>query len=263
VERADNSSARFFYDELAPFYHLLYPDWEASISRQGSALAALLRELGVRPGDAVLDVACGIGTQTLGLLQHGYTVTASDISPAAIERLKREQSSRDLHARAYVDDMRTLARAESGSTAAVIACDNSVPHLLSDVDILQAFRQFYRCVHPGGWVAVSVRDYASLQRHNPDVRPYGLRYDGDRRFLAVQVWEWDGDQYDLSLYLTSEFPDGICETRVLKSRYYAVSVERLIQLLSDAGFDDVQRRDGVIFQPVLLGRRPPASLLDH
>jgi hypothetical protein len=23
-----------FYDELAPFYHLIFPDWEASIQRQ-------------------------------------------------------------------------------------------------------------------------------------------------------------------------------------------------------------------------------------
>ena len=24
-----------FYDRLAPFYHLIYPDWNASIARQG------------------------------------------------------------------------------------------------------------------------------------------------------------------------------------------------------------------------------------
>jgi hypothetical protein len=88
------------------------------------------------------------------------------------------------------------------------------------------------------------------------VRPYGLRREAGNRFLAVQVWEWDNDQYDLRVYLTSESAEGICETRVLRSRYYAVSIERLLLLLAEAGFVCAERRDDILFQPVLLARRP-------
>jgi SAM-dependent methyltransferase len=248
-----------FYDALAPFYHLLYPDWEAAISRQGCALANLLGELGVERGATVLDAACGVGTQSLGLIKNGYRVIASDISPGAIARFKRELDARALCAEARVDDMSVLGCTESASVASVIACDNSIPHLLSDDEILHAFGSFHRCLRPGGWALVSVRDYAEIPRQSPDVRPYGLRYEGDRRFLAVQVWEWEADQYDLSMYLTSESPSGVCETQVLRSRYYAVSIQRLTELLSEAGFVDVRRRDDVIFQPVLFGRRPDAA----
>jgi ubiquinone/menaquinone biosynthesis C-methylase UbiE len=90
------SDAASFYDKLAPYYHLLYGDWEASIARQGAALARLLESRGVRVGEAVLDAACGIGTQTIGLLENAYAVTASDCSPGAIERLKRELLKRDM-----------------------------------------------------------------------------------------------------------------------------------------------------------------------
>ena len=31
-----------FYDDLAPFYHLIYEDWEQAIALQGAALARLL-----------------------------------------------------------------------------------------------------------------------------------------------------------------------------------------------------------------------------
>jgi cyclopropane fatty-acyl-phospholipid synthase-like methyltransferase len=75
-----------FLDKLAPYFHLLYGDWEAAIAAQGSALARLLSSHGVGPGEAVLDAACGIGTQTIGLLKEGYSVTASDCSPVATER---------------------------------------------------------------------------------------------------------------------------------------------------------------------------------
>ena len=247
-----------FYDQLAPYYHLLYGDWESAVAKQGEALSSLLREAGVAPGDQVLDAASGIGTQTLGLLGRGYRLTASDISAGAIDRLKVELSRRAFQATAHVDDLRTLTRTPSASMAAVIACDNSIPHLLSDTELLQAFRSCYRCLRPGGLAVFSVRDYAAIERINPDVRPYGLRYEAGSRFLAVQVWEWDNDQYDLRVYLTSESPEGLCETQVLRSRYYAVSVERLLSLLAEAGFVCTERRDNVLFQPVLLARRPNA-----
>ena len=34
---------------------------------------------------SILDVACGIGTQTLGLAALGHRVTASDLSAGAVE----------------------------------------------------------------------------------------------------------------------------------------------------------------------------------
>lgn len=49
-----------FYDGLAPYYHLLYPNWDASIDRQSRGLAHVLDGLGVTPGSDVLDAACGM-----------------------------------------------------------------------------------------------------------------------------------------------------------------------------------------------------------
>lgn len=253
-----DSGTAAFYDALAPFYPLLYPDWNDAVTRQGIALSNLLTELGVVRGDTVLDAACGVGTQALGLLGQGHAVAASDLSAGAVARFKAELKRRALQAEACVDDMRELAGAETASVAAVIACDNSVPHLLSDSEIGQAFASFHRTLKPGGWMVISVRDYASIERKNPDVRPYGLRRDGSRRLLAVQAWEWDGDQYDLRMYLTIDSGE-TCETRVLVTRYYAVTIGRLMQLMTAAGFVDVRRRDDVLFQPVLVGRRPAVA----
>src|SRR5437763_924881 len=95
-----------FYDQLAPFYHLIYPDWEARIQRQAAALQSIIREHWSASAATILDVACGIGTQAMGLAALGYTVTASDLSSAAIERAKRETARRGLAIDFSVADMR-------------------------------------------------------------------------------------------------------------------------------------------------------------
>jgi len=254
-----NPTPSTFYDDLAPYYHLLYGDWERSVQHQGDALACLLNKHGIGIGEPVLDAACGIGTQTIGLIQRGYFVTASDISAGAVDRLKKELASRSMQANVHVDDLRDLSHTPPESMSAVLACDNSIPHLLSDQELLQSFTSCFRCLRPGGLAVFSVRDYATTPRVNPDIRPYGIHRQGATRFLAVQVWEWEGDQYDLRIYLTSESENGICSTRVLQSRYYAVSIDKLITLLSGAGFVDVQRLDDVLFQPVIIARRPNAT----
>ena len=145
----------------------------------------------------------------------------------------------------------------SGSLAAVLACDNAIPHLLTDAEILRAFQCCHRCLRPGGVAVFSVRDYAAIER---GTRRSSLRnaVEGGWRFLAVQVWEWEGDWYDLRIYLTTESPAGACETRVLRSRYYAVTIARLLLLMTEAGFAAVERRDDVLFQPVLSAAAPMA-----
>jgi SAM-dependent methyltransferase len=245
-----------FYDDLAPFYHLIYEDWESAIDRQGEVLAGLLREAGVVPGDEVLDAACGIGTQTLGLLARGFRVTASDVSAGALARLRTELAGRGLQAATRLDDLRELRCARDASLAAVLACDNSIPHLLDDGQILQAFRSCLRGLRPGGIAVFSVRDYARIERRNPDLRPHAVRIEAGARLLAYQLWEWDGDCYDLHMYLTRDPDSGPCETRVFRSRYYAIGIARLLQLLQEAGFAQAQRLDEVYFQPLLTARRP-------
>jgi glycine/sarcosine N-methyltransferase len=56
-----------FYEELADSYHLIFEDWESSIERQARNLGNLLTL--ESPGNPlkILDCACGIGTQAIGL----------------------------------------------------------------------------------------------------------------------------------------------------------------------------------------------------
>lgn len=247
-----------FYDQLAPYYHLLYPNWEASSTRQSRGLAHVLSEFGVPPGSSVLDAACGIGTQALGLAQLGYRMTASDLSPAAVARARDEARARRLAINFAVADLRRLSHGISGRFAAVLACDNAVPHLLSDDEIRAAFTECRSVLDPSGVLAISVRDYAAIERRNPDHHSYGTRTVGECSFTAEQIWEWDGDQYDLLLRLTEQRAAEPPVVHEFHSRYYAVTLDKLEQLLREAGFEDTARCDEHFFQPLLVAINPPA-----
>lgn len=245
-----------FYDGLAPLYHLIYPDWEASIARQAGVLDEIIRQELGGAGRRVLDVSCGIGTQSLGLARLGYEVTASDLSAGEIERAEREAAARGLAIRFSVADMRVAFAHHGGSFDVVLSCDNAVPHLLSDAEIGAAFEQFYRCTRPGGLCMVSVRDYAEMELGGIQTRPYGVRTEAGTRYVLLQVWEFHGAIYDLTMYFVEDGGSTECRTRAFRTRYYAVSIERLVELLRGVGFEAVRRVDGRFFQPVIVARRP-------
>lgn len=247
-----------FYNQLAPYYHLLYPDWEASSARQSRGLAHVLTEFGVEIGSPVLDAACGIGTQALGLAQLGYRVAASDLSPAALSRARDQAAMLGLTMSFTVADLRHLSGVFVAQFAAVLACDNAIPHLLSDDEIRAACIECRRLLIPGGVFILSVRDYAAIERRTPDHHSYGTRSVGACTYAAEQVWRWDGDQYDLLLRLTEQRPNEPAIVHEFESRYYAITLATLERLLYEAGFGAVVRRDEYFLQPLLVAINPVA-----
>ncbi|HEX5323630.1 MAG TPA: class I SAM-dependent methyltransferase [Capsulimonadaceae bacterium] len=248
-------STKPFYDDLAPFYHLIYPDWEASIARQANDLDRMIQVH--FPGSrTILDASCGIGTQALGLAKLGYQVSGSDLSPASVARAMRESEARGLAINWQVADMRTLDETWPCQFDLVIACDNAIPHLLSDDEIEVAFRALLACTKPGGGCLISVRDYTQDDKSGATrVKPYGVRQDDRARYLLWQVWEFHGDIYDVDFYFVEDDRQN-CNVRVFRDRYYAIALDRLAELMQAAGFEKVERLDDRYFQPLLAGQRP-------
>jgi SAM-dependent methyltransferase len=250
-------SVQAFYDALAANYHLIFEDWDASIERQAAALDSVVRALLGEGPHSVLDVACGIGTQSLGLAALGHRVSGSDLSSAAVERARNEAAARKLAVEFSVADMRAAYEHHGRREFDVVVCaDNSLPHLLSDDDIAAALGELLRCTRPGGLCIVSLRDYAAVERGVPQVKPYGLHRDGDRRRVLLQVWEWRGALYDLSLYAIDD-EGGVCSASVGRTTYYAIPVAEVAALMERAGFTKVRRIDGKFFQPLVVGVRLP------
>jgi len=245
----------YFYDELAPLYHLIFKDWNSSVERQGEQLSAIIRNEWPE-SHTVLDVSCGIGTQAIGLSKNGYRVTGSDLSERAIERAINEASQRGQVIAFSVCDMRAAHAHHGSGFDIVISCDNSLPHLLTDEDILTALKEMLACLRPGGGCLISVRDYDREERGKNLVKPYGIREQGGKRYFVFQVWDFEGEYYDVTLYFVEE---DLCSkevrTEAMRSRYYAIGITKLLAMMEEAGFQNVGRLDQSLYQPVLVGTK--------
>jgi hypothetical protein len=88
------------------------------------------------------------------------------------------------------------------------------------------------------------------------VKPYGVRNTNGYRYILFQVWDFEGEYYDLTFYIIEENTlTQEVRTHALRSRYYAISTVKLLDLMSEAGFEDVKRIDDVYFQPILIGTK--------
>jgi SAM-dependent methyltransferase len=225
------------YDELAAYYHLIFENWDASIARQAAALGPLIETACGKRRARILDAACGIGTQAIGLALRGHALTGSDLSPAAVERARAEAAARSLAIPLYVADLRDLSTVPGAPFDAVLVADNAFAHLLSGNELRQAAASASRMLNSGGILLATIRDYDILARQRPAIQGPALYSDSDGRRIVHQLWEWTGERdYMMHLYITRETAAG-WECLHFVSAFHAFSRAAVTSALQEAGWN--------------------------
>jgi ubiquinone/menaquinone biosynthesis C-methylase UbiE len=121
-------------------------------------LRAMIAELPLRPGDRVLDMACGDGTYSVWLAERVApygAVTSVDISPAYLEqaRTRADSSPHAAHMSFQIGDIASLPFDDNSFD--LVWCAQSMYTL---PDPLSALRELRRVARVGGTVAVFEND---------------------------------------------------------------------------------------------------------
>ncbi len=242
-----------FYRQLTPFFHLIYEDWDSTIDDHGKMLHEIIESEWDKSSARILDVACGIGTQSLALAARGLEVTASDLSQDVVARAKEEAIARNLEIDFSVCDMREAYTHHGGGFDIVICAGNALPHLLSDKDILDALASMYQCLEPGGGCIITMRQYDREERGTGLLKPFRVRDEDGRRYIIFQVWDFIGDRYKFAMYFIEEvMHSGEIVPHVMHSEYYAISPDKVLSLMKRAGFKSVKRLDDGVTHPAIL-----------
>ena len=179
-----------FYDNLSSQYDKLFLDWQATTHEQALILNKIFQNNGFDNTSRILDCACGIGTQVIGLASLGYQVTGSDISDGEIAEAKERVLKNNAQIRFEHADFCALSETFSEQFDIVIAMDNALPHMLSKSALEAAIKSIIGQIVPGGMFVASIRDYDALLMDKPPYSPPYIQYIiDDEKTLQISKFE--------------------------------------------------------------------------
>ena len=245
-----------FYDAMASEYDKFYSDWDAAVREEAAFLQNIFGEYGFDQTARVLDCACGIGTQAIGLAALGYSVTASDVSAGELAEAQERAARRGVSVAFRQADFRALSEAFSDRFDIVIAMDNALPHMLCRAELEKAVKSIAGQLDDGGLLVASIRDYDRLLEVKPPCSaPYVYKTPKGQRVL-FQTWDWVGENYRFIQYVIRD-EDSMQVSR-FESEYRATKREEITELLHKYGCASVVWRmpeQTGFYQPVVLARK--------
>jgi demethylmenaquinone methyltransferase/2-methoxy-6-polyprenyl-1,4-benzoquinol methylase len=202
-------AVRTMFDRIAPVYDAMNRVMTAGLDLRWRRLTA---EVVVRPGDRVLDAACGTGDLAVADLRAGAArVTGLDFSEAMLERARRKSSQIEW----LRGDLLALPFADGTFDAATVGFG-----VRNVADLEQALRELRRVLVPGGRLGI-----LEITQPRGVLRPfYALWFD---RVVPL---------------LGNVLPGGAAYTYLPASVKRFPTAERLVELLRECGFGDVRFR---------------------
>lgn len=256
VQRDGTELTQTFYNAMASQYGQLFQDWAAATREQAVLLDRIFRESGFDSGSSVLDCACGIGTQAIGLAELGYSVTASDLSVEELAQARRRADEHRVQISFHQADFRALSAVFGMPFDIVIAMDNALPHMLSAEALSDAVRSICGQLVSGGLFVASIRNYDALLEEKPGYSaPYIHKTETGQR-VSFQTWDWSGDHYQFTQYLITD--DGNPEIRKFVCEYRAVRRQELTDLLWKNGCQKVvwkMPEETGFYQPIVIAQK--------
>ena len=245
-----------FYDGMACHYDKLLADWHAATREQAVILDRIFRDHGFDQTSKILDCACGIGTQAIGLASLGYSVTASDISDGELAQAEKRAEGNQVEIRVAHGDFSALSDTFSEQFDIVIAMDNALPHMLSHHDLEAAVKSIVNQTEEGGIFVASIRDYDALLMSKPPYSPPYIHPTPKGQRVSFQTWNWDGDHYKLIQYIIDD--EQTLQISKFACEYRAIRREELTALLLAKGCSSVVWKfpeETGFYQPIVIAKK--------
>ncbi|MGO4456023.1 class I SAM-dependent methyltransferase [Streptomyces sp. M-16] len=176
------------HTHVQEFFGARAADWDRKFPEDGPAFTAAVGELGLGPGDRVLDAGCGTGralTPLRAAVGPSGTVLGVDLTERMLAAAR--EAGRDADGTLLLADVARLPLRD-GSLDAVFAA-GLIAHL---PDPAANLRELARAVRPGGRLALfhPIGRAALAARHGRELAPDDLRAEHNLRpLLSGSGWD--------------------------------------------------------------------------
>ena len=245
-----------FYDNLASQYDKLFLDWDESTREQADILDRIFVSNGFDKSATILDCACGIGTQAVGLASIGYNVTGSDISNAELLEAKKRAEKNGVDIRFEHADFRALSDTFDEKFDIVIAMDNALPHMLTEDDFEAAIKSIVDRLSDDGMFVASIRDYDAVLRDKPSYSPPYIHKTDKGQKVSFQTWTWEGENYRLIQYIIDD--EGTTEVSRFECEYRTIRRQEMTEVLTVNRCREVVwcfPEETGFYQPIVLAKK--------
>ncbi|HEY9059495.1 MAG TPA: class I SAM-dependent methyltransferase [Pseudobacteroides sp.] len=217
-----------FYEEISKYYDYIFP-----ISKE--TVEFLRRTIG-NPPKSVLDVACGTGGYSFGLIKHGYDVTAVDIDSSMIEGLRSKAKSLNVKIDFLNADMLDLKDNFNGKKFEAVFCiGNSVVHLDNLDQINEFFNNAKGLISEGGSLIVQVINYDRVI--SKGIRSLPTIYNEDIGLTFERLYGYDEEKNRVYFKTVLSVNDENYENEI---PLYPLLYEDTKKMLIDAGFKNIE-----------------------
>jgi glycine/sarcosine N-methyltransferase len=233
------------YDALSADYDR-FVNWD---SRLEFEMPFLLRQLDpyAHPGGQpvrVLDAACATGRHAIALALRGFAAAGADLSRAMIELAQANAAQAGVSipflAAGFGALKETFEDYPLFPFDAILCLGNSLPHLLTPVDLATALADFYAALRHGGKVVIQNRNFdAVLLQKERWMEPQSHREES-HEWIFERFYDFDADGLiTFNIVTLHRKEDGDWQQRVTSTRLRPLRQVEMAAALAAVGFGEI------------------------
>jgi SAM-dependent methyltransferase len=223
------------YDSISSDYDR-FVNWQNRLSFELPFIIKQLQQINAR---SILDSATGTGMHAIALAQLGYCTSGADISTGMIQKARTNAISAGVQVQFEITGFGSLGQTFGvHSFDALLCLGNSLPHLLSRLDLDAALHDFAACLKPGGMLLIQNRNFDAITTHHDRWMEPQSYVEADTEWIFQRFYDFDPDELlTFNMVTLKRVNRGNWSQKVVASRLRPLLQDELVTAVSEAGFE--------------------------